>query len=183
MSSPHSAKISPSLKKYECAELFGPSQKPFAKPTFRLKRIYKMSFATRLASLGGTRGLATALALVLCRLAGDGPDAPAQRPRLPHRQPLVLAPPQLRWLPVHPRPRAPQELPAAGPVYRSDGGAGQGRALPARMDEGLRQGPGYQRGNLLHDPRFRVGSGPARSRRRRSTTSRADSSRRSSCAS
>jgi invasion protein IalB len=56
-----------------------------------------MSFATRFASLGGTRGLATALALlvsapVLAQTApAQKPAAPAQRPAAPAQQPAAPA--------------------------------------------------------------------------------------------
>jgi invasion protein IalB len=59
-----------------------------------------MSFATRFASLGGTRGLATALALlvsapVLAQTApAQRPAAPAARPAAPAQQPAPGAQPQ-----------------------------------------------------------------------------------------
>ena len=59
-----------------------------------------MSFATRFASLGGTRGLATALALlvsapVLAQTApAPRPAAPAARPAAPAQQPAPAAQPQ-----------------------------------------------------------------------------------------
>ena len=50
-----------------------------------------MSFATRFASLGGTRGLATALALLVSAPV-LAQTAPAQRPPRPSRPVLPLRP-------------------------------------------------------------------------------------------
>jgi invasion protein IalB len=64
------------------------------KPTFRLKRITDMSFATRFASRGGKTGLATAMALALSAspiLAQTTPTAPAQ-PRAQQPRPAAPAP-------------------------------------------------------------------------------------------
>ena len=62
--------------------------------------------------------------------------------------------------------RCPCSRRPAGRADGPDGGAGKGRAVAAGMDEGLRQGSGQQRRDLLHDPRFRLRSGPAGARRR-----------------
>lgn len=74
-----------------------------------------MSFATRLASLGGTRGLATALALVLAASPVMAQTAPAQRPAAP-------APTAPR--PAAPAPAAPM-APGAPAAPGAAGAAGQ----------------------------------------------------------
>jgi invasion protein IalB len=66
-----------------------------------------MSFATRFASLGGTRGLATALA-VLVSAPVLAQTAPAQRPAAPAAQPA--------------RPAAPAQQPAPGAAQQQNAG-------------------------------------------------------------
>jgi invasion protein IalB len=86
-----------------------------------------MSFATRFASLGGTRGLATALAVLVSApvVAQTAPaqTAPAQRPAAPSAQPA--------------RPAAPAQQPAA-PAAQGQQNAGptvvQVKAEPSQPD-------------------------------------------------
>ncbi len=75
-----------------------------------------MSFATRFASLGGTRGLATALAVLVSApvLAQTAPaqTAPAQRPAAPAAQPARPAAPA----PAQPQAQGAQPQQNAGPT-------------------------------------------------------------------
>ena len=124
-----------------------------------------MSFSTRPARLRGPIALAAAAglaALLVAPAAGVAQDQPA-----PRQQPRRPAAPAAQPAPA-PGACDPGSAGLAGSARRcgsaadrADGRPGQARAVAARLDEGLRQGPVEQQRDLLHDPRLRVGPGPA----------------------
>ena len=98
-----------------------------------------MSFATRLASLGGTRGLATALALLVSApvLAQTAPaqtapaqTAPAQRPAAPAAQPARPAAPAAQPA----RPAAPAQAQGAQPQQNAGPTVVQVKAEPSQPE-------------------------------------------------
>ncbi|MFD2222737.1 invasion associated locus B family protein, partial [Microvirga arabica] len=98
-----------------------------------------MSFATRFASLGGTRGLATALAVlvsapVLAQTAPAQPapaqTAPAQRPAAPAAQPARPAAPTAQPA----RPAAPAQAQGAQPQQNAGPTVVQVKAEPSQPE-------------------------------------------------
>ncbi|WP_201864504.1 invasion associated locus B family protein [Microvirga soli] len=93
-----------------------------------------MSFATRFASLGGTRGLATALAVLVSApvLAQTAPTqtAPAQRPAAPAAQPARPAAPMAQPA----RPAAPAQAPGAQPQQNAGPTVVQVKAEPSQPE-------------------------------------------------
>ena len=127
--------------------------RPYAKGT------NQMSFATSLARLRGSIGIA---ALVSLAAAAPGMAQTLTQPTQP-AQPRPAQPRPAQ--PAQPRPARAAGSGSAG--GRLDGRAGEAGAFASRLDQGLRQGSGPKRRGLLHDARFRLRSGPAGSRRRR----------------